>query len=158
MRKPPAFVMIGTSWIPVTPPQEAKDYSDNSSYIWFEGGANIGYTMHLGGSLASQLSGQSIDYVYIKKPTLLTTATTPAAIVVEMSDPNFMIQQMLSNRARIARNGLLYKTSSADAKSALLNMKIENDSGVWGNSDRQRDLIMKGQGWGVNLPVDDIRL
>lgn len=69
-----------------------------------------------------------------------------------------MIQQMLSNRARIARNGLLYKTSSADAKSALLNMKIENDSGVWGNSDRQRDLIMNGQGWGVNLPVDDIRL
>ena len=158
MRKPPAFVMIGTSWIPVTPPQEAKDYSDNSSYIWFEGGANTGYTMHLGGDIATQLAGQSIDYVYIKKPTLLTTATTPAAIVVEMSDPNFMIQQMLSNRARIARNGLLYKTASADAKSALLNMKIENDSGVWGNSDRQRDLIMKGQGWGVNQPVNDIRL
>lgn len=162
MRKPPAFVRFsnGTGYFDITtiPPQEAKDYTDTSSIVWFSGGANTGFTMHVGSNILSQYNGWTIDYVYVKKPTLLTIATTPAAIVPEMSDPNFMIQHMLSSRARSARNGFLYKTSNADAKTALLNMKIENDSGVWGNSDRMRDLLIKGQGWGVNAPIDDIRL
>lgn len=162
IRKPPAFVRFtsGSAYfdVPTVPPQEAKDYTDTSSIIWFEGGANTGYVMHLGGQLATQYSGWSIDYVYIKKPTLLTIGTTPAAIVPEMSDPGFMIQEMLATRARIAKNGFMYKTAAADSKVALLNMKIENDSGVWGNSDKMRDLLTKGQGWGVNQPVNDITL
>jgi len=160
MRKPPAFVRIGNangySDIGVVPPQEAKDYSDTSSIIWFSGGANTGYTMHLGSNLATQHNGQAIDYVYVKKPTLLTVTPTPAAIEPEMSDPEFMIQKMVELRARPARNGFLYKTASADAKTALLNMKIENDSGVWGNSDRIKGIL--DNGWGVNRPIDDIRL
>lgn len=162
MRKPPAFVRFsnGNSTFDVTvvPPQEAKDYNDTSSIIWFEGGANTGYTMHIGGNLADQYDGWTIDYVYVKKPTLLTVTPTPASTVVEMSDPGFMIQTMVATRARSARNGFLYKTAIADAKEALLNMKIENDSGVWGNSDRMRDLLTRGQSWGVNAPINDINL
>lgn len=162
MRKPPAFVQFrnaGASFeINVIPPQEAKNYSDTSSIVWFEGGANTGYTMHLGGQVASQYNGWTIDYVYIKKPTLLTVATDPSAIIVEMSDPNFLVQEMLRKRFRSARNGFGYKTADADAKTALLNMKIENDSGVWGNSDKMRDLLVSGQGWGTNQPVNDINL
>lgn len=160
MRKPPAFVRIGStngySDIPVIPPQDAKDYSDTSSIIWFSGGANTGYTMHVGSNLATQLDGQTVDYVYVKKPTMLTIGTTPAAIIVEMSDPGFMIQEMLAARFRSSRNGFGYKTAIADAKTALLNMKIENDSGVWGNSDRLKGIL--DNGWGVNTINSDIRL
>jgi hypothetical protein len=164
MRKPPAFVRFrnGSSSyfdVPTIPPQDAFNYDDLSSYIWFEGGANTGYTMHVGGQLASQYDGWTIDYVFIKKPTMLTVATTPAAIIVDMSDPGFMIQEMLRRRFRSARNGMGYKTAEADAKEALLNMKIENDSGVWGNADRMRELLdNRNQGWGVNSPNMDIRL
>lgn len=162
MRKPPAFVVFkngngGTYEVPVAPPQEAQNSSPLSGFIWFEGGANGGYKMHLTDMLASQYAGWSINYVYVKKATLLTVATDPSAMVVEMSDPEFMIQKMVELRSRPARNGFLYKTASADAKVALLNMKIENDSGVWGNSDRMRDLI-HDQSWGVNAPINDIRL
>lgn len=162
MRKPPAFVRMssGAAYqdIETIPPQEAFDYSDLSSVIWFEGGANTGYTMHVGANIAAQYTGWTVDYVYIKKPTLMTIDTDPSALIVDMSDPEYMIQKMVELRARPARNGFLYKIASADAKTALLNMKIENDSGVWGNSDRMRDLLSKGQGWGLNTPVNDIRL
>lgn len=164
MRKPPAFVRFSNSNnngyhdVPTIPPQEAKSYSDLSSVVWFEGGANTGYTMHIGQNIATQYDTWTVDYIYVKKPTMLTTATDPSAIVVDMSDPEFMVQKMVELRSRPARNGFLYKTASADAKTALLNMKIENDSGVWGNSDRMRDLLSSGQNWGVNKPVDDIRL
>lgn len=162
MRKPPAFVRFsdgnGYSDIETIPPQEVMNYNDLSSYVWFEGGANKGYVMHIGQKLATQLNGYSIDYVYVKKPTLLTVTPSPAAIVPDMSDPEFMIQKMVELRARPARNGFLYKTASADAKVALLNMKIENDSGVWGNADRMRELLATGQGWGTNSPIGDIQL
>lgn len=162
MRKPPAFVRFtsgsGSFDVSTVPPQEAKDYGNTSSIIWFEGGANTGYVMHLGGQLATQYAGWTIDYVYVKKPTLLIFTADQNDVVVDMSDPEYIIQKMVELRARPARNGFLYKTASADAKTALLNMKIENDSGVWGNSDRMRDLLANGQGWGVNRPIDDIRL
>ncbi len=164
MRKPPAFVVFqngpngGTFEVGVIPPQEAKDYSDTSSIVWFEGGANTGYTMHIGQNLATQHNGWTVDYVYVKKPTLLTTNADPSAIVVEMSDPTFLVQDMLRRRFRSGRNGFGYKTADADAKAALINMKIEDTSGVWGNSDKMRDLLAHGQGWGTNTPVNDIRL
>lgn len=162
MRKPPAFVQfsngVSSFEITVVPPQEQKDYSDQSSTIWFEGGANTGFVMHISDLIAQQYNGWTINYVYVKKPTLLSTTQDPSTTVVEMSDPNFLIQDMLRRRFRSGRNGFGYKTADADCKTALLNMKIENDSGVWGNSDRMRDLLINGQGWGTNQPINDIRL
>lgn len=162
MRKTPSFVRFGDgstgySDIPVVPPQEAMSYSDTSSIVWFEGGANKGYTMHIGSSLSTQYAGRTVDYVYYKKPTLFTIATTPAAIVPDMSDPNFLVSEMLRRRFMNSRNGFGFRVADADAKASLINMKIENESGVWGNSDRERDLLAN-QGWGVNSPVGDIKL
>lgn len=157
MRKPPAFVRIGTTDYPVIKPYEAQNYTADSSIIWFSGGANTGYTMHVGSNLATNAAGSTIDYIYIKKPTLFTIATTPAAQIPDMSDPGFLIAWMLRLRFKAARNGMGFKISDADAKEMLMAMRIENSSGTWGNSDNFGDL--KGySGWGVNKPVNEIKL
>lgn len=161
MRKTPAKVRFsngdGHFDVTVIPPQEAQKYSPNSSVVWFEGGANNGYTMHLGGSLSTQYAGWTVDYVYYKKPTLFTIATTPATQTPEMSDPGFLINSMLRKRFMNSRNGMGFKIADSNAKQALINMKIENSSGVWGNSDRLRELS-GAQGWGVNSGFGEMEL
>ena len=62
-----------------------------------------------------------------------------------MSDPNFAIQYMLASRFQNTRNGFGYKTAKFEADTALANMKIENNSGVYGNSE---SAVADG-GWGA---------
>lgn len=157
MRKPPAFIRASlassTFDIPVIDPEEKDRMADLSTYAYFEGGANSGYTMHITSSLASQHDGWDIDYVYTKKATLLTTTPTPAATKVEMSDPTFIIQEMLSIRYQQSRNAY-FKIAKNEANTALQNMKIENNSGTHG---KPWTLASQG-GWGKTTPADDFVL
>lgn len=147
MRKPPAFIRLytgdGTNYhdIPVVDPEEHKDVSPTASIAYFLGGAGAGYTMKIPQQIATNYNGYSIDYIYTKKATLFRTDTTPAAVVPQMSDPNFMIQEMVASRAAQSRNGFLYKVAKADATTALQNMKIENNSGTYGHTWK-----LKGRG------------
>lgn len=159
MRKPPAKVRFyqGTQyqdWT-VIDPQDEQQLSDLSGYVYFIGGANQGYTMYIGGQGPTQFSGWSVDYVYIKSPSLLTVTRDPGRIVLEMSDVNFCIQDMLSSRFQNTRNGFGYKTAKADAKTALADMKIENNSGTYNSVND----IFKGTTWGnPNGSISGIRL
>lgn len=160
MRKPPAYVRIYQSTqsyndVKVTKPEDAMKMVDTTDIIWFSGGANTGYTMVVGSKIAAQYSGWYVDYAYNGKPTLLSLTADPSATVVEMSDINYMIQDMLSSAFSSARNGFGYKTAQKEASSALLNMKIEDASGVQGNADS----LGLDSGWGANTPVgEDILL
>lgn len=159
MRKPPAYVWFfnGTSQVAhkVINPEEAEGRTELADTILFTGGANSGYIMVIGANLAEQYNGWQVDYIYTKTPTYMTTATDPSALIPEMSDTNFMIQDMIASRAAQARNGFLYKTAKADAQTALANMKIENNSGTYGNTQNALD---KTSFWGVNNISQDIRL
>lgn len=159
MRKPPGHVYFfnGTQQkrFKVTNPEEADGRTELDDTIIFVGGANTGYSMVVGLNLTTQFSGWQIDYIYTKKPTLMTVATDPSALIPDMSDVNFMVQDMVASRAAQSRNGFLYKTAKADAQTALANMKIENNSGTYGNTQNALDPI---GGWGRSTVANDIRL
>lgn len=148
MRKPPGKVRFysGSSYhdVKVIEPYEVNDMAEDASYVVFYGGANTGFTMVITSGLSTQYNGWLVDYPYVKKATLLSTSADPSTTVPEMSDINFMIQEMLASRYANARNGFGYKTAKADSTAALRNMRTENDSGTYDSID-----ILKGaSGWG----------
>lgn len=158
MRKPPAEVFFYSggeySSVPVIEISDISGLSELSSAVTFIGGANTGYTMYISNQTSIDYDGRSVDYLYYKKPTLLTITDDPSAIVVDMSDPNYMIQDMLATAFAIAKNGFGYKVAAKEKSLAIINMKIENYSGVPGNTPKLR----ADSGWGVNNPINDIRL
>lgn len=158
MRKPPRKVYLyeGGNYveIPVIEPDRMAGLNELSNAVSFLGSANTGYTMYMTAALATTYAGRSIDYLYYRKPTMFTTATTPAAIVPDMSDPNFIVQDMLVSRFTQSRNGFGVKVADREAKIALVNMKIENSSGVPGQSDNWG----VATDWGRNEPINDISL
>lgn len=130
MRKPPGFITVGSrGTIKVVSPAVADQYGGvSSAYAYFTGSANKGFVLHFNNGTDA---GLAIDYLYLKKPTLITDGTS----IPDMSDPNFMIQEMLATRFLNNRNGFGYKIAKQEATLALQNMKIENNSGTEGNSD-----------------------
>lgn len=159
MRKPPAKVSFfnGSSqtWIPAIHITDLQEYIELAGVVTFVGSANTGYTMIVGQPLATAYDAMSIDYVYTKKASLFTTALDPAASIPEMSDPNFIIQDMLATRYSNSRNGFGYKVAKSEATTALRNMRMENDSGTYGTIN-----VLKGaSGWGKSSNVgQDIKL
>jgi hypothetical protein len=146
MRKPPAFVNLRTGTgdftrIKVVKPHEAENFSSLSTVAYFTGNPNNGFTLHLD-NIQANYDGYDIDYLYVTKPKFPTQGSDRP----QMSDPNFMIQDMLASRFANARNGFGYKTAKAEATAALLNMKIENNTGTYGNSSNLGD---SGPGFGV---------
>lgn len=145
MRKPPAWVFFTKPSGEVARYKVVEPQDGATTNVWFEGGANSGYTMHVGSQIAPALIGATFDYRYYKKATLPTVTTDPSNILIEMSDPNFAIQYMLSGRFQNTRNGFGFKTAKFEADTALANMKIENNSGTYGNSEE----ILADSGWGM---------
>lgn len=140
MRKPPGFITVGTrGTVKVVSPAQADQYGGvSSAFAYFTGSANTGYTLHFDNGTDA---GFDIDYLYLRKPTLIEDSTS----VPDMSDPNFMIQEMLATRFLNNRNGFGYKITKQEATLALQNMKIENNSGTEGNSDN----LGGTGGWGM---------
>lgn len=140
MRKPPAFISVGAKEkIKVVSPAVADQYGGvSSAYAYFTGSANTGYVLNFNNGADANLA---INYLYLRKPTLITDGAT----IPDMSDPNFMIQEMLATRFLNNRNGFGYKIAKQEATLALQNMKIENNSGTEGNSDN----LGGSGGWGM---------
>lgn len=134
MKKVPKRIYLsGGGTFEVIEPSQINDYTNLNGLAYFTGGTNTGWVLHMAGSL-TPYTGQLVDFPMQRKPLYMTTATTPAALVPDMSDPNFMIQDMLASRAGNSRNGFVFKVAKADAKEALQNMKVENHSGTMGAS------------------------
>ncbi len=136
MRKPDGDIRLtdptnasNVKRIPVVSPTDKYAKSDTRAYAYFVGGANAGWTLYFTGNITPYV-GWLIDYAYYKKPTLITTGTD----VPDMSDPNFIVQDMLASRFTASRNGFAYQAAKANATDALRNMIVENNSGSPGNS------------------------
>lgn len=145
MRKPPAWVFFTHSDGRVSRYKPVEPHLGATTNVWFEGGANTGYTMHVGSQIASALIGAEFDYRYYKQATLPSVTLDSSNALIEMSDTNFAVQYMLSARFQNTRNGFGYKTAKFEADTALANMKIENNSGVYGNSEED----LADSGWGM---------
>lgn len=145
MRKPPAYVFFTKSDGNVVRHKTVEPQDGTTTNVWFEGGANSGYKMHIGSEILANLTGSAFDYRYYKKAKLPSITANPSAETIEMSDPNFAIQYMLASRFQNTRNGFGYKTAKFEADTALANMKIENNSGVYGNSES----VPGDSGWGA---------
>jgi hypothetical protein len=137
MRKPPAKVRLtdpanSQHYFDLTTVSQDKieDINPQSSYAYFTGSANTGWSFYLNSPSLSTYNAWTIDYLYIKRPTLITTGTD----IPDMSDPNFIVQSMLATRFVNSRNGFAFSTAKADATDALRNMIIENNSGTYGDS------------------------
>lgn len=140
MRKPPKQITIGGNAVPVVDPQQV-DLIASDNIAWFTGSPTKGWTLHLK-AITDDMVGQEIDFIYLKTPNAITTGTSK----IEMSDPTFLIHDMLASRFTNARNGFAVKVHKQEAMVALQNMKIENISGTYGRSD---NLGSQGAGFGV---------
>lgn len=141
MRKPPKQISIGGATCVVVKPEQL-DLVASNNVAWFTGSASVGYTLHLKQVTAEQV-GMVIDFVYLKTPNPVVDGTS----IIEMSDPNYCIQEMLASRFTNARNGFAVKVHKQEALTALQNMKIEDISGTYGNSD---NLGSQGVGFGTH--------
>lgn len=129
--------------IPIIEPQDAQFKGDNSSYAYFIGDPNNGFTLNIHPTPTANLVGKSFDYVYYKKPTTFTVTTGSA--FTEMSQPYFIVHRMLANRFRGSRNPY-YQSAKNDAEDVLKTMKMENDSGNWADPWSIQD--HSGSTWG----------
>lgn len=146
MRKAGGFLHLlnssGTTQrkIKIIEPQDAQFKSDNSPYCFFTGNPNTGFSLTING-LNSADVGLSMNYVYYKKPTLITTTSSFS----DMSQPYFIVHRALANRFRGSRNPY-YQSAKNDAEDVLTTMKMENDSGNWADPWMLED--HSGSSWG----------
>jgi hypothetical protein len=113
---------------PILEPQEAQFRTDSGQYCYFTGDPGNGYVLNLNPAPDSAISGNAIDFVYYKTPTLFTTGTD----ITEMPNPYFIVHRMLSNRFRASRNPY-YQSALRDAEDALRIMQTDNNSGSYAN-------------------------
>lgn len=147
MKQAGGFVRLKSSGttvktIPIIEPSEVQFKGDNSTYCYFTGDPNNGFTLHI--NPAPTTTGLDIDYVYYKTPTLITAGTDKP----EMQNPDFIVNNMLADRFRASRNPY-YTTAKRDAENYLGQMKMANDAGTWTNPWSVHD--NSGSVWGENI-------
>lgn len=120
-------------------PYESQLYTDSSDYAYFTGDPNNGFTLHLNPAPGTSDSGLTLQYMYYKKPTTLTSAETGTTLL-EMNDPNFAVQDMLANRFRNTQKWPAYQTARKDADLTLSNMVNDNAAGTNFNSFKVPDI------------------
>lgn len=134
-RKPGGWVMyIDSSGntvkrLKVVQPYETQLYTDTSDWAYFSGDPNNGFTLHVNPAPTTAESGLTLQYMYYKKPTYLTTSETGTTLL-EMNDPNFVVQDMLASRFRSTRVWPAYQTARKDADQSLSNMINDNAAGT----------------------------
>jgi len=104
-------------------PEEAQTM--RGTFAYFTGNPADGYMLRLS-SVADNLAGLAIDYDYYRAPVLMENASD----IPDMADPYFIVNSMLADRFRGARNFPAYQTAKRDADSALQNMITRNAMGT----------------------------
>lgn len=112
--------------VPIIEPQNVQFQSDSSSFCYFIGDPNNGFTLMINGDITADMNGLNMDYVYYRKPTILASGED----FPEMSQPYFIVHRSLANRFRGSRNPY-YQSAKNDAEDVLRTMQLENNSGNW---------------------------
>lgn len=128
---------------PIIEVNEIQFKAQNASYAYFTGNPSGGFTLHLNTAPEASIDGMDIEYAYYKKPTEYVAGSS----VSEVSNPYFVIHNMLADRFQIERNYGSYQIAKRDAEEFLKNMKQDNDSGTWANPFSLPD--NSGSAWGL---------
>lgn len=128
---------------PVIEVNEIQFKDQNSTYCYFTGNPTTGFTLHLNPVPDSSIDGMDIEYAYYKKPTEYTVGADES----EISNPYFIVHNMLADRFQIERNYGSYQIAKRDAEEFLKNMQQDNNSGTWANPFSIPD--NSGSAWGA---------
>lgn len=123
---------VETKYNVVTPQKAHLYYGQTGSICWFTGNKKVGYKLNF---LSVPTTGQSIDYPYYKE------AFKPTAVsdVLEMPDPWFTIDHVLSKLHELDGEGDRAGLAFAKAGGKLAQMKVKNILPVWFSENRIQD-------------------
>lgn len=128
---------------PVIEVNEIQFRDSNSTYAYFTGNPTAGFTLHLNPVPDTSINGMDIEYAYYKKPTEYSVGASES----EISNPYFVVHNMLADRFQIERNYGSYQIAKRDAEEFLKNMQQDNNSGTWANPFSIPD--NSGSAWGA---------
>lgn len=128
---------------PIIESQEAQFQDENATYAYFTGNPSTGFTLNVNPAPTSDLDTLTLRYDYYSKPTEYTTG----ADVSEISNPYFIVHNMLAQRFQIERNYGGYQVAKRDSEELLKGMQMDNNSGTWANPWSLVD--NSGAVWGV---------
>ena len=128
---------------PIIEAQDKQFKNKEGTFAYFTGNPSQGFTLHLNPAPDSSLNGLGIDYVYYKKPTEYTTGSSES----EISNPYFIVHNMLAQRFQIERNYGGYQIAKRDSEELLRNMQRDNNSGSWSSPWSMPD--WSGTSWGI---------
>jgi hypothetical protein len=125
---PGGYIRLGggdqsTQRLQVYSPEEAQ--TRGGMFAYFTGNPAEGYILHLS-AVADNIAGMAIDYDYYRAPTEISASDD----IPDMADPYFIIDSMLADRFRAARNFPAYQTAKRDADQRLQNMITRNAMGT----------------------------
>lgn len=144
MRTPGGFIRLysgeSENYIKVLSPEEVQNQADISTYAYFTGDPNNGFVLNLdSGSVSADYNGWNIDFPYYKQPTIFDPDTEDGNTTPEMSEPGFIVNEILANRLRTSRNWPAYQTARRDADKMLQDMIDRNTMGIPFNSPTLTD-------------------
>lgn len=149
MREPGGLIQIKDSdgnivrTYQIIDPERVQFQGEDAQYAYFTGNPSAGFTLKLNPSPDAAINGYDIDYTYYKRPTEYTTGSSTS----EISNPYFVVHDMLAQRFQIERNYGGYQIAKRDAEEQLKNMQQDNNSGTWANPYQLAD--NSGSSWGA---------
>lgn len=126
--------------------EDIATVSQTSTYGYFLGDKNNGYTFYVNPTIASSENGYGLDYLYYKKLTRLDATTEVGTSIVAPANNEFLACFMAAQRFLDSRNFPAYQVMKRDSEEALKMMKLQNNSGDSYNVPQVADT---GPGFGV---------
>lgn len=106
----------------VVKPEEAQKFDSETEYAYFRGDTANGHTLVLNPAPTSDMNGYTIRYDYYKRATAMADADdTP-----EMSDPYFIVWNVVAELNKADNNIALYEAALGEAETRLKQMEVLN--------------------------------
>jgi len=137
------IVKVGTVEYPVISPHLVQVQNSTTKYAYVLGNNQVGFTLNIN---PAPTSVETLDYTYYRTPVRLDALTEDGTSIIEGGDPAFYYNSMLAQRFLDSRNFPAYQIAKKDSETALLGMRLKNNSGSYFNSWTMPDV---GAGWGV---------
>lgn len=131
---------------PILQPQDVQATTAKSTYGYFTGNPQTGWTLHTNPVPTSTQIGYLIDYNYYKNPPLLVPGSEDGTSLIIGGDPAYFYNHMLANRFLNTNNYPSYQVALRDSENALNDMRLKNNSGSYYTPWSLMD--SSGSGWG----------
>jgi len=126
-------------------PEDVGILSQNSTYGYFLGDFQNGYTFYINPTVISSENGYGLDYIYYKKLTRLNPTTETGTSIIAPAASEFFACFLAAQRFLDSRNFPAYQIMKRDSEEALKMMKLQNNSGDYYATSLVQDA---GPGWG----------